>query len=74
MKKVLFFTSVALFAFCFTSCKKNYTCECTTTYTNGTPSYTETTGAFRTTKKKAKDVCDVYEYSDSYETTTCVAK
>ena len=71
MKKLLFFVIIGV---AFASCKKNYTCSCTTTYTNGSPTETFTTGAFKTTKKKAKTICDVYEYTDSDETTTCVAK
>ena len=72
MKKVLLFVAVVT-AFSFASCRKDYTCVCTTTYANGAPSTTDSTFKFKTTKKKAKTICDVYESSDSYSTTTCEA-
>ena len=54
MKK-LFFVSAVLFAFCFASCKKEYTCTCT--YTSGGVTYT-TTATIKDTKKNAKTTCD----------------
>ena len=75
MKKVLLFVAVVT-ATSFASCKKDYTCKCTTTYSGsfaGTPSSTVDSGKFKTTKKKAKTICDVYESSDSNSTTTCEA-
>ena len=59
MKKVLLIAAVAAFA--MTSCKKDRTCECTTTDTTGgvttTVVYTLTQ---KSTKKGAKAWCEAY--------------
>ncbi len=73
MKKVL---AVAVFAaFGLMSCKKDYTCECTTDF-GGVSSTTSLT--INNTKKKAKDACDGLESSASVggttSSTTCVIK
>lgn len=52
MKKVMILAA-ALFAVSFTSCKKEYTCECT--YTNTTLNSTST---IKSTKKDAEDKCN----------------
>ncbi len=67
MKK-LFFASAVLFAFCLTSCKKDYTCVCKEAgVTFGT--YT-----IKTTKKKSKDLCEDNEaqwIALGYTTVSC---
>ncbi len=72
MKKLLLFVAVVT-AFSFASCRKDYTCQCTTTYTNGSPTTTDNTYRFKTTKRRAQTICDTNESSSSYSTTTCVA-
>ena len=66
MKKVLFVATV-LFAFCCTSCKKNYTCVCK----SGTT--TVATGTIKDTKKKATDACtaDNATYASMGSNVTC---
>ena len=54
MKK-LFFVSAVLFAFCFASCKKEYTCVCKDGAT------TLATYTIKETKKKSKDVCKAFD-------------
>jgi hypothetical protein len=72
MKKVLL---VAAVAFAFASCKKDYTCECTTT-TAGISVTASTT--VKDTKKKATDACEKGTTSSSVagisSSTTCKIK
>jgi hypothetical protein len=67
MKKVLFAATV-LFAFCLTSCKKDFTCVCKES------GVTLQTYTIHTTKKKATDLCNTNAASwSSYGTSvTCV--
>lgn len=53
MKKITLLAAV-IAAFTFTSCKKDYTCECSVT-SNGLTVTGSTT--IKDTKKKAKDAC-----------------
>ncbi len=59
MKKVIL-SLVVVAALSTVSCKKNYTCQCTTTYSGvfaGTPN-TVTNTTIDNTKSKAKTACD----------------
>jgi hypothetical protein len=73
MKKLLLVAAVA--AFTMTSCKKDYTCECTVT-TGGISVVGTTT--VKDTKKKAKETCEKGTTSSSVlgisSTTTCKIK
>jgi hypothetical protein len=67
MKKVLFVAALGMLT--LASCKKDYTCECTTSY--GGLSSTATT-TINATKKDAKTACENGTNASSY--TTCVIK
>ena len=74
MKKLLLVAAVA--AFTMTSCKKDYTCECTTSVSilGVTTSATAST-TIKDTKKKAKETCEKGTVSNSAgSTTTCKIK
>ena len=59
MKKVTMILGVAfLAAVLLSSCKKEYTCECT--YNNGSTSMTTST-VIKDTKKNAEDACSALE-------------
>jgi hypothetical protein len=74
MKKVFLFAAV-ISAFSFASCKKDYTCTCTTSYAGLTAS---TSTTIHDTKSKASSACTAEETSSSVggvsATTTCVIK
>jgi hypothetical protein len=74
MKKITLLAIVAC-AFSLASCKKDYTCECTTTY-NGITATGSTT--IKDTKKKAKDACEKESTTSSIggytSTTDCKIK
>ena len=72
MKKITTVAAIALFAVAFTSCKKNYTCECTTT-TNGVTTTVKGNSA-KMSKKDAKALCDQGDYTSASLTTDCEAK
>lgn len=73
MKKVMLFAAVVT-AFSFASCKKDYTCKCTTVYAGGSsPTVVSETGSYKATKKKSKTVCAGLESTDASQTTTCEA-
>lgn len=60
--------SAALVAFSFTSCKKDYNCDCTYTWTDGTTtdySYP----LLKMKKGDAETACTAYAVSDAYECT-----
>lgn len=57
MKKFAPIAAIALFAVAFTSCKKEYTCSCTTTM-NGVSTTVEAKSAEKMTKKDAKAACE----------------
>lgn len=63
MKKVTPILAIAALAIAFTSCKKDHTCECTSSL-NGTTIGTSST-TFKETKKKAKDACSALETTTS---------
>ncbi len=58
MKKLLTILALSIFVFAFSSCKKDWTCECIDTSTNPT---SDLTTFPKTSKKKAKDACDLIE-------------
>jgi hypothetical protein len=55
MKKILLFAGALALVLAFSSCKKDYTCECTYEVAGTTTSAEYT---FHDTKKGAKDACD----------------
>ncbi|MCG8576274.1 MAG: hypothetical protein MI810_15400 [Flavobacteriales bacterium] len=55
MKRIILSSFIALGVLAFTSCKKDYTCECTTT-TAGVSATASTT--ITDTKKNATESCD----------------
>lgn len=55
MKKLKLLTTAGLIAMAIVSCKKDRTCECTTT--SGGVSYTIPVTLVKVTKKQAKDIC-----------------
>lgn len=67
MKKIASVAAIALFALAFTSCKKDYTCECSA---NGQVLGSTT---IKDTKSKAKTAC---EHTTSYPglSVSCVIK
>ncbi len=56
MKKTLLFAGALALIFAFSSCKKDYTCECTTAIDGVVMSTASTT--VHDTKKKAEDQCE----------------
>jgi len=70
-KKLLFSAAVLIAASTFTSCKKDYTCECTTTAAGYSATASVT---INTTKAKAKDACNATATSMAGYTTTCAIK
>ena len=77
MKKVLLTLTVIGSVAFLTSCKKNWTCSCVSHDTCGGVDGSST-WTIKTTKKKAKDWCDLYNSSSSYGgctyTETCSLK
>lgn len=75
MKKLLLCVAVVS-AFSFASCKKDHTCTCTTTHTDGTPSSTMVYTVIDSKKADAKKMCiDRTETSGGdTETSTCELK
>ncbi len=57
MKKFAPIAAIALFAIAFTSCKKKWTCECTSTI-NGVSTTSSGTDTEKRTKKDAKALCE----------------
>ena len=57
MKKIALF-AVASLALGLGSCKKDHSCTCTDTGTNGQPDYTITYTLGKTKKKDAQKTCD----------------
>ncbi len=61
MKKTILFTSAILIAgTLFTSCKKDYRCECTKTYTSGSGSSTSNYSVYtyKDTRNRAETRCN----------------
>ncbi len=71
MKKVFLFAAV-ITAFSFASCKKDYTCTCTTTAASGVPGVTTST-TIHDTKSKATTTCN-NATTASAGTETCSVK
>lgn len=57
MKKFIPMTAVAVIALMFTSCKKEYTCNCTTTFTGSAP-VSSSMKTEKLSKKDAKAQCE----------------
>ena len=72
MKKFAVLAVAAIFTLGLTSCKKDYTCKCTTTSAGISAS---TSITINDTKKKAKDACDALNTSANVggisSTTSC---
>lgn len=75
MKKVSLFIAVVAITAIFSSCKKDYTCECTSTYGGISTSASVTA---KMTKKDAKEWCEGYNVSSTVggvtSSTTCKLK
>ncbi len=69
MKKIIAIAAMAVLV--LSSCKKDYTCECTTTGNGQTATASSTVKA---TKKDAKEACESGSSSASGYTTTCAIK
>jgi hypothetical protein len=76
MKRILLFSAAVLVAASsFTSCKKDYTCECTSTYTYGGVSTTSNYSATAHLKKSdAKTWCTGQAGSGTGYTYSCALK
>ncbi len=72
MKKMPPIAAVAALAMMFASCKKDYTCTCTIT-TPGATAETIALPVLKTTKSKAKDVCNAAQttYTTAGSTASC---
>lgn len=57
MKKIITCVTVAAIAMTFASCKKDYSCTCTTS-TTGMPSTTSKVSLGKQTKKDAESACN----------------
>ena len=75
MKKLLLSVAV-ISAFSFASCKKDHTCTCTTTHSDGSPTDTDVRTVIDAKKGDAKKRCiDQTHVSGGYtQTTTCELK
>lgn len=60
MKKFAPIVAIALLGMMFTSCKKNYTCNCTYDIGAGSQTYSWQTG--KVTKSDAKAACEGYTF------------
>ncbi len=70
MKKITPMIAIALFALASTSCKKNYTCECT--YANN--SSLNSSSEIKTTKKDAEAKCKTLNDAAAPVGGTCALK
>jgi hypothetical protein len=74
MKKVFVFGALTLAVFSISSCKKDYTCSCTSAI-NGTIVGTPTSVTINDTKSKAKTTCEDMSSSQTTsgltQTVTC---
>ncbi len=71
MKKTMAIAALLVVAATFTSCKKEYTCECVTE-SGGIK--TTTTSTIKDTKKKATDACESLSKEVAGVKTTCSIK
>lgn len=69
MKKLFPVAAVAVLAMMFTSCKKDYTCTCTSTVAGTTTTVSGKTG--KMSKKDAKAACEKGNVSTSFGSVTC---
>lgn len=58
MKNLLLAVAAVALVGTFTSCKKDQTCECTTTFDNSSTPVQTVSYTFKETKSKAKDACN----------------
>ena len=58
MRKLLLAASALALVATFTSCKKDHTCECTTTFDDTSMPTQTVSYTFKETKSKAKDACN----------------
>jgi hypothetical protein len=60
MKKTILIAGTLLMAFAATSCKKDYSCRCTKTYTTGSGSTTQNYAiyTYKDTRVRAEDRCN----------------
>lgn len=73
MKKIAPIVAIALLAVTFTSCKKNYTCECKTTM-NGVSTVASGTSTGKISKKDAEAACNKGDISSNGVTVDCYVK
>ncbi|MFH2141952.1 MAG: hypothetical protein ABIJ97_05990 [Bacteroidota bacterium] len=74
MKKLAGLLLAAGILFMFSSCKKDWTCECTISYSDSTPSTTITYTINDVTKKDAQDACGNYSITAGTATYACDLK
>lgn len=67
MKRTLVIGALALFSIGFTSCKKDYYCDCQKIYTGsgGSANINDGTYTFNDTRPRAEDKCNEQESSGS---------
>lgn len=58
MKKLLLAVAAVALVGTFTSCKKEHTCECTTSFDDTSIPSQKVSTTFKETKSKAKDACN----------------
>lgn len=65
MRNVLLVSTALLVGITMSSCKKDYSCECTKTYTNGTTTVSskESIRIYKDNKKRATERCNDNESS-----------
>jgi hypothetical protein len=73
MKKHIFLIAAGAFIFGLSSCKKDWTCECTMTAIDGS-TQTSTSIIPKSTKKDAQSACDQMEQAISYANGNCTLK
>lgn len=73
MRKLTCLFSASAILLALTSCKKDWNCECTTTYSDGSTS-TFTVVIPNQKKKDAETACKVHETPIGSGTTTCQLK
>lgn len=67
MKKIIILTAAVTLGVTFTSCKKDYICKCTKTYTGNSSTTTTDDGqyTYKETKRKAIERCDANDKTSS---------
>lgn len=71
MKKILILGAVVIFTLGITSCKKEYTCTCSTTLTGNNTTSTTTINLGKQKKKDADEACTARVTSVIGGTMTC---